>query len=297
VIRDILHIFDRRFRGLHVRIFPVLVQGEGSVEQVCAGLRYFSEHWADLVILARGGGSLEDLWTFNEEAVARATAASRTPVISAIGHETDFTISDFVADLRAPTPSAAAELAICTSESLLEQVAVLRNKALQGVRYRLLVSSRDLHARGIERAARLIHRQLAGLAQRLDDSDENLDRHRRSFFDQRRTRLADLQKRLDSANLQLRLSRIRHRIDLGTRQLMQELQKHLQTHRHRYSSLTLHLRQLSPLAVLERGYAVVHRQDGAIVRQAASVAAGELLRIRLGQGELEAIAQEQDGER
>ncbi len=105
VIRDILHVLERRFPGLHVRLFPAQVQGEGSIEQVCAGLEYFSgSGWAEVVIVARGGGSLEDLWTFNEEAVARAIAACSVPVISAIGHETDFTIADFVADHRAPTP-------------------------------------------------------------------------------------------------------------------------------------------------------------------------------------------------
>ena len=101
--RDILHVLERRFPGLHLRFFPAQVQGEGSVQQVCDGLRYFSfSNWAEVVIVARGGGSLEDLWTFNEEAVARAIAASQVPVISAVGHETDFTIADFVADLRAP---------------------------------------------------------------------------------------------------------------------------------------------------------------------------------------------------
>ncbi len=119
VIRDILHVLERRFQGLHVRLYPAQVQGEGSVEQVCAGLRFFSRKpWANVVILARGGGSLDDLWTFNEEAVARAIACSSVPVISAIGHETDFTIADFVADLRAPTPSAAAELVIRTRQSV-----------------------------------------------------------------------------------------------------------------------------------------------------------------------------------
>src|SRR6185312_6605960 len=113
VVRDILHVLERRFAGLHIRLFPAQVQGEGAREQICAGLKYFGEgRWADVVIVARGGGSLEDLWTFNEEAVAKAIAASAVPVISAIGHETDFTIADFVADVRAPTPSAAAEIVI-----------------------------------------------------------------------------------------------------------------------------------------------------------------------------------------
>ena len=123
VIRDILHVLGRRFPGLHVRLFPAQVQGDGAVEQVCRGLRFFStSDWADVVIVARGGGSIEDLWTFNEEAIARAIVACGKPVISAIGHETDYTIADFVADLRAPTPSAAAELVICTRDSLLERL-------------------------------------------------------------------------------------------------------------------------------------------------------------------------------
>ena len=113
VIADMVQILSRRFPGLHIRLFPALVQGEGSIEEVCRGIEYFSRTaWADLVIVARGGGSLEDLWTFNEEAVARAIAACSVPVVSAVGHETDVTIADFVADLRAPTPSAAAELVV-----------------------------------------------------------------------------------------------------------------------------------------------------------------------------------------
>jgi len=132
VLHDMLQILGRRFAGLHIRLYPAQVQGEGSVEQICRALQYFSESaWAEIVIVARGGGSLEDLWTFNEEEVARAIAASKTPTVSAIGHETDFTIADFVADLRAPTPSAAAEIVICTRDSLIEQIAASRSKAAQ----------------------------------------------------------------------------------------------------------------------------------------------------------------------
>ncbi len=149
VVRDITQILSRRFPGLHLRIYPALVQGEGSVETVCRAIEYFSNSaWADVVIVARGGGSLEDLWTFNEEAVARAIAASTMPVISAVGHETDFTISDFVADLRAATPSAAAELVICPREQILDQITVFDHKLLQATRYRLAMAARALHQRG-----------------------------------------------------------------------------------------------------------------------------------------------------
>ncbi len=292
VIQDILQILDRRFRGLHIRIYPALVQGEGSLDQICNGLRYFSEqNWAEVIILARGGGSLEDLWTFNEEAVARSIVASKVPVISAIGHETDFTIADFAADLRAPTPSAAAELVICTAESLLERVAALRTKALQGMRYRLLVCSRNLHARGTERAARVVHRRLANLAQRLDESVADLDRLRRALFVSRHARLSSLQRRLEATNLQLRLSRVRHRLDATSERLLRTARRDSEKRTHRLSSLTLHLRQLSPLLILGRGYAIVHKPDGSIVREAASVAPGDRLRILVSRGEIDALAE------
>src|ERR1700723_3428497 len=138
VVRDITEILSRRFPGLHLRIYPALVQGEGSVEAVCRGIEYFSNSgWPQVVIVARGGGSLEDLWTFNEEAVARAIAASTVPIISAVGHETDFTIADFVADLRAATPSAAAELVtgnfVASREFIIQAPGLLRRAARRGV--------------------------------------------------------------------------------------------------------------------------------------------------------------------
>jgi len=131
VIRDFIEILSRRFPGLHIRLFPARVQGVGSIEDVCRGLEFFGRNWAQVVVIARGGGSLEDLWTFNEEAVARAIVACPIPVVSAIGHETDVTIADFAADLRAPTPSAAAEMVIGTRLELLNRIQTLRAGAVQ----------------------------------------------------------------------------------------------------------------------------------------------------------------------
>ncbi len=288
VIRDMLHVLDRRFRGLHIRLFPAQVQGEGSVDQVCAGIRFFNQSgWAEVLILARGGGSLEDLWTFNEEGVARALAASKIPVISAIGHESDFTIADFVADHRAPTPSAAAEIVICTSESLLNQIIEYRNKSLQAMRYRLLIASRDIHQRGTERAARLIHRRLANFAQHLDGLDERLKSAQGDLIDHRAKRLAGLDRRLTATDLRLRFSRLRHRADLLRQRMVQLAETRLWKARGGQESLTLHLQQLSPLAVLERGYAIVEKPEGAIVRAATDTVAGEPLRVRLHRGELQ----------
>ena len=290
VIRDILHVLERRFRGLHIRLYPAQVQGDAALEQVCAGLHYFGQtNWAEVVILARGGGSLEDLWTFNEEAVARAIVASRVPVISAIGHETDFTISDFVSDLRAPTPSAAAEMVICTRDSLLEQVTVARTKAVQATRYRLLLASRALHERGAERAARLVHRAIARRAQIADDLDHRMRRSEHDLLVARGKRLGDLSRHLAATDLRLRFTRDRYRNELLHERAIKATQAKLWRARRRYESLHLHLSQISPLAVLDRGYAIVQDASGKVLRSSNEILPNELLHVRLHRGKLEAV--------
>jgi exodeoxyribonuclease VII large subunit len=290
VIRDMLHILERRFPGLHLRLFPAQVQGEGSVDQVCHGIDYFSESkWAEVVIVARGGGSLEDLWTFNEEKLARTVAVSKVPVISAVGHETDFTICDFVADHRAPTPSAAAEIVVCTRASLLEQLAASRSKALQAIRYRLLRSGRDLHQKGTDRAATLIHRALSKRAQRVDDLDHQLRQLARQHLELRKRRLAEWKHRLDATDLRLRFARLRYREELLRQRLVKLMETRLWQTRKKHESLHLHLTQLSPLAVLARGYAIVRDRDGRALRSADETGAGERINIRLHQGELDAV--------
>lgn len=290
VIRDILHVLERRFEGLHVRLYPAQVQGEGSVEQVCAGLRFFSQSaWAEVVILARGGGSLEDLWTFNEEAVARAIAASAIPVISAVGHETDFTIADFVADCRAPTPSAAAELVICTRDSLLEQIAGCRAKGLQAIRYRLLLASRDLRDRGTERSIAIMQRALAKRAQRLDDLEYQLRHRERDLLELRARQLPELARRLQACDLRLRLARNRQWENALRQRIQKVIETRLWAERRRFESLHLHLTQLSPLTVLGRGYAIVQAPDGRILRSSTDTIVDERISIRLHQGSLGAV--------
>ncbi|MFL6352073.1 MAG: exodeoxyribonuclease VII large subunit [Bryobacteraceae bacterium] len=290
VLRDMLQILERRFQGLHVRLYPAQVQCEGSVEQICRALNYFSDNpWADVVILARGGGSLEDLWTFNEEAVARVIGRSKVPVVSAIGHETDFTIADFVADFRAPTPSAAAEIIVCTRESLLEQIAVCRAKATQSVRYRLLSCSRDLHQRGTDRAATLLHRALTRRAQQLDDLDHQLRHRARILLAAESRRLAGLIQFLNASDVRLRLARNRHGQQVSAERLIKAMQGRIRQARHREETIEARLTQLSPLRVLARGYAIVEDARRQIIRSSAETSAGESLHIRLHQGELDAI--------
>ena len=289
-IRDILNILERRFPGLHVRVFPAQVQGDTSVDQLCQGLRYFSQSgWPQVVILTRGGGSLEDLWSFNEEPVARAIAASTIPVISAVGHETDFTIADFVADLRAPTPSAAAELVVCTRESLLEQIARSRAKGVQAIRYRLLIAGRELHRRAVDRPIALLHRALTRRAQRLDELDSQLRRHVERSLDARAKRLDAATHRLRATDLRLRFARNRHRQELLREQLIKTLRARLWNAQRRHESLETRLRQISPLAVLQRGYAIVENSRHRVVRSSAEVSPTEQLTIRVHRGEIDAV--------
>ena len=289
VIQDMLRILERRFPGLHLRLFPVLVQGEGSIDGVCKGLRYFSESdWAEVVILARGGGSLEDLWTFNEEQVARAIAASRAPVISAIGHETDFTIADFVADLRAPTPSAAAELVICTREELLQQIAGCQKHLEQALRYRLSVLSRRLHEQGVDRTLSLLQRNVGRAQQRVDELEyASRDITRRRLI-QSRQRWKSLDERLQQMDLRLRFAEFRRRLEAATDQAARCMHLRLSRLEGQLAPMQAHLTQLSPVKILERGYAIVQDTEGHVIKSADQAPPGADVRLRLAEGERQA---------
>ena len=289
VIQDMLRIFERRFEGLHIRVYPAQVQGEGSIEQVCRGINYFSEtHWADLVIVARGGGSLEDLWTFNEEAVARAISNSQVPIISAIGHETDFTIADFVADLRAPTPSAAAELAIPPKDQLFEQIATARNKIAQAMRYRLSNLHRRLHQQGTDRAALILRRRIGRGQQRLDDSGFRLREVWRALQENRRRRLQQFATRVQQRDVRLQFGEMHRRLERLAARLDQAIHRKLKRARVRLDPANAHLTQLSPLKILDRGYALVQNETGELVKSPANAPEGEQIRIRLAKGKLNA---------
>jgi exodeoxyribonuclease VII large subunit len=289
VVRDITEILSRRFPGLHLRIYPALVQGEGSVEAVCRGIEFFSNSgWPDVVIVARGGGSLEDLWTFNEEAVARAIAASTVPVISAVGHETDFTIADFVADLRAATPSAAAELVISPREQILDQLSAFDHKLLQATRYRLAMSTQALHQRGVERASAVLHRNVGRLQQRVDELDYRMRGRAQAAASIRRKRLEELTARLRNLDLRLRIANARRRLQAADTAAAQLIHLRLTRAQGRLHPVIAHLTQLSPLKILERGYAIVTNQAGAIVKEPSDAPAESKIEIRVAQGKIAA---------
>src|SRR5580698_407035 len=261
VVRDITEILSRRFPGLHLRIYPALVRGDGS---------------------------LEDLWTFNEEAVARAIAGSSVPVISAVGHETDFTIADFVADLRAATPSAAAELVICPREQVFDQLTVFDHKLLQATRYRLAMAARALHQHGVERASSVLHRNVGRLQQRVDELDYRMRGRAHTAASIRRKRLDELTARLRSLDLRLRMANARRRLETAETAAAQLIHRRLTRAQGRLNPLIAHLTQLSPLKILDRGYAIVTNQDGAIVKQPADAPVDTKVDIRLADGRMAA---------
>lgn len=289
VIRDFVEVLSRRFPGLHLRLFPARVQGAGSVEDVRRGLDYFgATGWAQVVVVARGGGSLEDLWTFNEEAVARAIADSPIPVVSAIGHETDITIADFVADLRAPTPSAAAEMIVCTRQELLERIEGLRTQAARGAHFRLAVLARRLHEQGIDRAEALLHRSLARRTQRVDDAAERLRAAMRGQLAARERNRRSVEERLRYFDLRPRLRRDRERLQIASARVAEVMRLGMTERRRRFEMLSTKLTQLDPRLVLSRGYAIVMNEKGAVVREGGDAPVGSDVTVLLAKDSLKA---------
>ena len=296
-IRDLIHVLTRRWPGLHIRLYPAQVQGEGSAAAVIEGIEYFGRSgWPDVVIVGRGGGSLEDLWTFNEEAVARAIAACPVPVVSAVGHETDFTIADFVADLRAPTPSAAAELVAPEQSEVLRTVESLRRKLEHALRYRLSRAWNRLHERGVERAAGLLRRRIALDQQRVDEFEFRLRDAVRRRLEAARRRWEEADRALRRKDLRLRLAELRRRLQAHRAALAAAMRSRLSRARARLDPLAAALEQISPLRVLERGYAIVQDPAGKVIRRAEEAPVGSALRVRLHRGRLGVTVRESQPE-
>jgi exodeoxyribonuclease VII large subunit len=290
VIQDMLNVMERRSPGRHIRLYPAQVQGEGAAEQVVRGLEYFSASgWAEVVIVARGGGSLEDLWTFNDERVARAIAECSVPVVSAVGHETDFTIADFVADLRAPTPSAAAELVVPARESLLDRLSIADHKLAQSIRLTIALAVRAWHDLAIDRVR--LHQMIGRQSQRVDDLDDRLRDHWRSMMAARQNALEDASARLSSLDLRLRFAGIQRRVEACETAITQAARLRLSHAKGELVALEAHLKQLSPLAILDRGYAIVEG-EGKIVKSPEDAPVGSEISVRLSRGGLNAAVTE-----
>jgi exodeoxyribonuclease VII large subunit len=286
-LRDILRILRRRFPNVRVLIYPVRVQGDGAAGEIAAALKFFTaRNAADVLILARGGGSLEDLWAFNEEKVARAIAASHIPVISAVGHETDFTIADFVADVRASTPSAAAEIVVQTREAFDNHIRQLVQSLGERTQYMILGQRNRLHELFAHRAWRRPEEIVRQYRQRTDEFSLRLGEALRVRLDRLRKRFIDARARVASFDLRTRLKAMRSRIDQRNVELTRRVERLLVVKRQRFERLLLQLEERSPLRVLDRGYAIVYDSAGRVVRAADQVAAGDEVSVRLARGRL-----------
>lgn len=305
-IRDMLQILGRRFPNLHIVIAPARVQGEGSAAEIAEALDLLNQRDdLDVLIVGRGGGSLEDLWSFNEEVVARAIARSRLPVISAVGHEIDFTISDFVADVRAPTPSAAAELVVRPKADFEKQVTTLRRHLASAPQERLLTLRNRLvragHSYVFREPGNLLqrHRQLIrqlreqlrralldrgrDQRQRLDEASSSLGQSAELILQRRRQSLPLLANRLTAA-LPRACEREAQKVERAALRMKHPLLMAVQRARQMVAQRGAQLRAFSPLAVLERGYSITQKQQGDVVRDASDLKAGERLATRLARG-------------
>ena len=265
-LRDILTVLKRRHNAINVLIFPAEVQGEGASLQIMEGIDYLSRSTdVDVIVITRGGGSMEDLWAFNEERVARAIVRARKPVISAVGHEVDFTISDFVADLRAPTPSAAAEIVIQSKEEISQRVKQLEGRLEGVIRSRIVERRHFLASKVGSRGFVVAETRIRRMAQRVDDLTFRLEQIGRT-----------------GAFIRSRA----HRVEICEQRLSNAVHQRLKKCHQAFAGIAHTLEALSPLAVLERGYAICLTPEGHVIRSVNTVETDAAVKVRLHDGSL-----------
>jgi exodeoxyribonuclease VII large subunit len=294
VIRDIVNVARRRHARLNLLVYPATMQGATCCTTVAAGIRYFNANptLVDVIILARGGGSIEDLSGFNDEALARAIAASEIPIVSAIGHETDFTIADFVADLRAPTPSAAAELVTAAQHRIEERVEALAARVHRAGRFHLM-HARQRYARlSSESVLNRLRDTISRRDQRIDELSLRLNAAATRRLRIPTQRVATLTERLRHQNISVRIAASQRRLQTATERLLRTATQAITRNQTRLNQATVRLEALSPLSVLSRGYALVYLEGGekkeTLLRSAADAAPGQTIRARLAKGTLTA---------
>lgn len=288
-LQDMLNVLRRRHESVGILIYPAQVQGDAAAGEVATGIKYFNRTKnVDVIVLARGGGSLEDLMAFNDETLARAMAESEIPVISAVGHETDFTISDFVSDLRAPTPSAAAELVIESKQMLEEQVATLRQRLARAARYQLQQMRLKLMQLAQHGAFARMREAIRRREQRVDELTYRLAQAERKLIHARIRRLDVASTRLRHLDLRMRLNYIHKQLDTQSSSMETAMRNGLAKRRARVEHLNAQLQALSPTNILERGYALVFDAKGKLVKNAAQVKAGEEITAQVAEGKISA---------
>lgn len=298
VIQDMLRILERRAPGVNIIITPVRVQGSTAASEIADGVRLLNKYAArkgceiDVIIVGRGGGSMEDLWAFNEEQVVRAIYASEIPVISAVGHETDYTIADFVADQRAPTPSAAAELVAAETGELLSKVTDLESFLIHAINHYLL--QRRLHLRDLtaSRGFAEIIGEISALVQRRHELQERAVRALRENLRRASLRLQIAGQKLSATDFRAPLRMAATRLNTCGENLSYGLRRQLERKNHRLALQTGKLQMLSPLSVLGRGYALVKDESGKLVIRADSLSARQQIHVRFEDGEISCIVSE-----
>ncbi len=283
-IRDFLKVIRKRFANLEITIVPVRVQGEGATEEIVEAIDLVNRILdVDIIVLTRGGGSIEDLWAFNREEIAFAIRRSKIPVVSAVGHEIDVTISDLAADLRAPTPSAAAEMLVKEKETLVRRLKDLKERLVIGIKNRIRQDSLELER--IKTSLKDPIRMIQERYLKIDDLYTRCIRSVRICIEKRKENLNLMRRALIAYSPFVRISREKERISFQKRQLFSAIMKKIEEKRSRIIQLKNRLEDLSPFSVLKRGYSItVSLSDNRILRDAAQVKKGEKLRIILAKG-------------
>jgi exodeoxyribonuclease VII large subunit len=306
-VRDIIRTVERRTRTVSILLAPTRVQGEGAGAEIARAIRALNEHHlravseglteeqVDVIIVGRGGGSAEDLWAFNEEEVARAIRASVVPVISAVGHETDFTIADFAADVRAATPTAAAELVAEREDEIGDYVERLTHGLFNSARYRVLAGRARVQEAAMSPGFDEVRMRLRVAREELDDVRCRLENRAGDLSRTARRRLEEVRGKLSPAGMAASASRTRVRLAVGGAALETAAHARLDDARRRLGLAVASLDAMSPLAVLGRGYALATDERGRVLRSARGVREGEAVRVRLAEGSLLCRVEEAEG--
>jgi exodeoxyribonuclease VII large subunit len=286
VIRDMLHILERRFENLHILLYPVRVQGEGASSEIADAIKYFNKFsYVDVIIVGRGGGSLEDLWAFNEEKVARAIYHSGIPIISAVGHETDYTMADFVADLRAPTPSAAAELVVRDKREMKNMLRYLggrlENEIVQ------ILQGYQTHLSHLRKVFKEPEKKIEEYLLRVDDLVNRLRLLTSWTLKRKGDKCLHLSESLLLRNPTQRVKNLRVFILEARKHLGRNIQYSIEIRRQKVGGILGKLDSLSPLSILQRGYSITRKLPSLqVLRDASHVKEGDRVEVKLYQGTL-----------
>ncbi|MGF1904826.1 exodeoxyribonuclease VII large subunit [Aliivibrio salmonicida] len=287
---DILNVLKRRDPNLPVIIYPTLVQGTNAAIQIAQAIgRANSRNECDILIVGRGGGSLEDLWCFNEEIVARTIAASQIPIVSAVGHEIDVTIADFVADVRAPTPSAAAELVSRDLSSQLRIVSHQKRRLRSAIERYLSQQQKRLSTYQFRIEKQHPQLQLNTQSQRLDDLNQRLENHMQQRLERNQHKIENLSLRLSNLSPARKVHQDKQRIETLKRRLLDSMDRNLLMQRHQLALAAEKLDTVSPLATLKRGYSITRNASGSLITSTQQVHTGDTITTRFVDGEVQSI--------